>query len=58
LGCGLDDQDFDSRQGKNVFLFSKMSSSGLGLTQPPSQCAIGVYFLTVKCPLIEADHSP
>jgi len=54
----LDNQSFDSRQKKDVFLFTKMSSSGMGLTQPPSQCAIGIYFLTAKCPLIEADHVP
>ena len=35
-----------------------MSSSGLGLTQSPSQCELGSYFLTVKCVLVEADHSP
>jgi hypothetical protein len=44
LAYGLDDEGFDSRQGKDVSLFSKMSSFGVGLTQPPSQCAIGTLF--------------
>jgi hypothetical protein len=44
LGYGLDDEGFGSREEKDVSLFSKMSSSGVGLNEPPSQCAIGTLF--------------
>jgi len=35
----MDDEGFESRQGKKILLISKTSTSGLGLSQPPIQRA-------------------
>jgi len=37
LVYGLHDQGFESRQGKEIFLFSKNVQIGSGATQPPIQ---------------------
>jgi hypothetical protein len=37
LGCGLEDTRFSSRQGKEILLFSKMSSLALRPTKPSIQ---------------------
>jgi hypothetical protein len=34
---------FISQQGKGLFLFYKLSRSALGLTQPPTQWALGLF---------------
>jgi hypothetical protein len=37
LGYGLDDREFESRQGLGIFLFTTVSIPVLGPTQPPIQ---------------------
>jgi hypothetical protein len=58
LGCGLDDQGFESWQGLEIFLFTTLSRPVLGPTQPPNQWIPGVLSLAVKLPEHEADNSP
>jgi hypothetical protein len=41
LGYGLDDREFESRQGLGIFLFTTISISALGPTQPPIQWVSG-----------------
>jgi hypothetical protein len=49
---------FDSRRGLGIFLFTTVSRTVLGLTQPPIQWVPGALSLGVKRPGGEADHSP
>jgi hypothetical protein len=49
---------FDSRRGLGIFLFSTVSRTALGSTQPPIQWVPGALSLGVKRPRREADHSP
>jgi hypothetical protein len=39
---------FDSQQGLGIFLFTTISRTALGLTQPPIQCMGGALSLGVK----------
>jgi hypothetical protein len=48
---------FDSWQGLGIFLFTTMSRTALGPTQPPIQLVPGALSLRVKWPGHEADHS-
>jgi hypothetical protein len=60
LGYGLDDRGlgFDSRRGLGIFLFTTVSTTALGPTQPPIQWVPGALRSGVKRPGREADHSP
>jgi hypothetical protein len=58
LVYGLDDQGFESWQGLRIFLFSTVSRTALGPTQPPIQWVPAALSLRVKLPRREADHSP
>jgi hypothetical protein len=60
LGYRLDDRGsgFDSWQGLRIFLFTMVSRTALGPTQPPIQWVPGAVSLGVKRPGREADHSP
>jgi hypothetical protein len=49
---------FDSRRALGIFLFTTVSRTVLGLTQPPIQWVQGVLFSEVKRPGREADQSP
>jgi hypothetical protein len=49
--------DFDSRWGLGIFLFTAVSRTALGPTQPPNQLDPGALSLGVKRPGPEADHS-
>jgi hypothetical protein len=49
---------FDSRWGLGIFLFTTVSRTALGPTQPPIQWVPGALSLGVKQPGREADHSP
>jgi hypothetical protein len=44
----MDDAGFDSSQGQEIFLFSKMSRPALWPNQPPVQWVLGVIFLRVE----------
>jgi hypothetical protein len=57
LGYGLDDREYESRQGLGIFLFTTASRPALGPTQPPTQWAPGALSLRVKRPGREADDS-
>jgi len=49
---------FDSRRGLGICVFTIMSRTVLGPTQPPIQRVIGTLSLGVKRPVCEADYSP
>jgi hypothetical protein len=49
---------FDSWWGLGIFLFTTVSRTALGPTQPPTQRVPGSLSLGVKQPGHEADHSP
>jgi hypothetical protein len=49
---------FDSWQGLGIFLFTTMSRTALGPTQPPIQGVPGALSLGVKWLGRETDHSP
>jgi hypothetical protein len=49
---------FDSRRGLGIFLFTTVSRTALGPTQPPVQCVPGAVSLGIKRPGREVDHSP
>jgi hypothetical protein len=49
---------FDSRRGLGIFLFTTVSRTALGPTQPPIQWVSGALSLGVKRPGREADNSP
>jgi hypothetical protein len=49
---------FNSWRGLGIFLFTTMSRTVLGPTQPPIQWVPGALSLGVKWPGHEADHSP
>jgi hypothetical protein len=49
---------FDSQRGLGIFLFTTVSRTALGPTQPPVQWTIGALSRGVKRPGREADHSP
>jgi len=49
---------FDSWQGLGTFLFTTLSSTALGPTQPPIQWVPGALSLGVKWSGCEADRSP
>jgi hypothetical protein len=57
LGYGLDDREFESRQGLGIFLSTIASRPALEPTQPPIQWVLGVLSLEVKRPGCEADYS-
>jgi hypothetical protein len=44
--------------GAGIFLFSAMTRTALGPTQPPIQWVVGAPSLEIKQPRREADHSP
>jgi hypothetical protein len=46
-GFGL---EFDSQQGQDIFLYSKVSRPAMGSTQPPIQWVPGVFSPRVKRP--------
>jgi hypothetical protein len=48
---------FDSRRGLGIFLFTTVSRTALGPTQPPIQWVPGALFMGVKRPRREAHHS-
>jgi hypothetical protein len=48
---------FDSRRGLEIFLFTAVSRTALGPTQPPIQLYQGGLFLGAKRPKREAYHS-
>jgi hypothetical protein len=50
--------EFDSWWGLGIFLFTTVSRTALGPTQPPIQWVPGALSLGVKRPGREADHSP
>jgi hypothetical protein len=60
LGYGLDDwgSRVDSQWGLWIYLFTTVSRTALGPTQPPIQWVPGAFSLGVKWLLCEADHSP
>jgi len=58
LGYGLDDREFESRQGLGIFLFSTASRPALEPTHPPIQWVTGAVSLGLMRPRREADHSP
>jgi hypothetical protein len=49
---------FDSRRGLGIFLFTTVSRTTLGPTQPPIQWVPGALSLGIKRPGREAGHSP
>jgi hypothetical protein len=49
---------FESRKGLGIFLFTTVSRTALGATQPPIQWVPRALSLGVKRPGCEADHSP
>jgi hypothetical protein len=49
---------FNSQWELGIFLFTIMSRTALGSTQPPVQWVPGTLSLGVKWPGCEADHSP
>jgi hypothetical protein len=49
---------FDSRRGLGIFLFTTVSRTALGPTQPHNQWVPEALSLGVKRPRREADHSP
>jgi hypothetical protein len=49
---------FDSRRGLGISLFTTVSRTALGLTQPPIQCVQEALSLGVKQPAREAEDSP
>jgi len=49
---------FDSWRGLRIFLFTIVSRTALGPSQPPVQWVLGVLSLGVKRPVREADHQP
>jgi hypothetical protein len=60
LGYGLDDRDSRVRfpAGLGIFLFTTVSGTALGPTQPPIQWVPGVLSLKVHRPEREAERSP
>jgi hypothetical protein len=60
LGYGLDDRGSRVRflAGLGISLFTTMSGTTLGPTQPPIQWVPGALSRRVKRPGCEADHSP
>ena len=62
LGYGLDGPRFESRQGKEIFLFSKTSTQALRPTQPPIQWMPGLFSRRGCCSsgrgVIAATHLP
>jgi hypothetical protein len=60
LGYGLDDQGTRVRfpAGLGTFLFTTVSRTALGPTQPPIQWVPGALSVGIKRPGREADHSP
>jgi hypothetical protein len=55
-GYGLDDREFDSRQGLGTFLLTTASRPALGPTKLPIQWVLGALPLGVKRPKHETDH--
>jgi hypothetical protein len=47
---GLDEREFESRQGLEIFPFSAVSRPALGRTQPPIHWVPGALSLGVKLP--------
>jgi hypothetical protein len=45
VGCITKESRFNSKQGKEIFIFSIMSRPDLGLAQPPIQWVWGGSFL-------------
>jgi hypothetical protein len=50
--------EFDSRRELGIFLFTTVSRTALGPTQPSIQWVTGALSLGIKRPGREADHSP
>jgi hypothetical protein len=59
-GHGLDDRCYKVLflAGAGIFLFTTVSRTALGSTQPSIQWVPGVLSLGLKLPEREADHSP
>jgi hypothetical protein len=58
LSYGLGDRGFETRQGLGIFLFTTVSRTALGPTQPPIQWIPGTLSLGVKRPGREVVNSP
>jgi hypothetical protein len=60
LSYGMDDRGSRVRlpAGLEIFIFTTVSRTALGPTQPPIQWVLGAISLRVKRPDREADHSP
>jgi hypothetical protein len=58
MGYGLDDREFEFRQGPGIFLFTTVYRQALGPTQSPIQWVPGTLSLGVKRPRHEANNSP
>jgi hypothetical protein len=58
MGYLAGEPGFNSRQEKEIFLFSTLSGLALGLTQLPIQWVPGAFSPGVKQPGLEAGHLP
>jgi len=58
MSCTIGVLGFNSWRGLGIFLFTTVSRTAVGSTQPPIQRLPGALSLGVKRPGREADHSP
>jgi hypothetical protein len=57
VGYDLDDRGFESRSGLGIFLLTTAFRPALDLTHPPIQWLPGSFYLGLKRPGRESDHS-